>query len=128
MSDPSAFLVHLRDSLRGIEAEGLTKRERLIVSPQGTWVRMAGADRPLLNLCANNYLGLADHPALIAAAKQAMDDLGFGMASVRFICGTQDLHRRLETRLADYLHTDDSILFAACFDANGGLFEPLLGP
>ena len=128
MSDPSAFLVHLRDSLRGIEAEGLTKRERLIVSPQGTWVRMAGADRPLLNLCANNYLGLADHPALIGAAKQAMDDHGFGMASVRFICGTQDLHRRLETRLADYLHTDDSILFAACFDANGGLFEPLLGP
>ena len=128
MSDPSAFLVHLRDSLRGIEAEGLTKRERLIVSPQGTWVRMAGADRPLLNLCANNYLGLADHPALIAAAKQAMDDHGFGMASVRFICGTQDLHRRLETRLADYLQTDDSILFAACFDANGGLFEPLLGP
>jgi glycine C-acetyltransferase len=121
-------LVHLRDSLRGIEADGLTKRERLIVSPQGTWVRMAGADRPLLNLCANNYLGLADHPALIGAAKQAMDDHGFGMASVRFICGTQDLHRRLETRLADYLHTDDSILFAACFDANGGLFEPLLGP
>lgn len=128
MSDPSAFLVHLQDSLRGIESEGLTKRERLIVSPQGTWVRMAGADRPLLNLCANNYLGLADHPALIAAAKQAMDDHGFGMASVRFICGTQDLHRRLETRLADYLQTDDSILFAACFDANGGLFEPLLGP
>jgi glycine C-acetyltransferase len=128
MSDPSAFLIHLQDSLRGIEAEGLTKRERLIVSPQGTWVRMAGADRPLLNLCANNYLGLADHPALIAAAKQAMDDHGFGMASVRFICGTQDLHRRLETRLAVYLQTDDSILFAACFDANGGLFEPLLGP
>ena len=128
MSDPSAFLVHLQDSLRSIEAEGLTKRERLIVSPQGTWVRMAGADRPLLNLCANNYLGLADHPALIAAAKQAMDDHGFGMASVRFICGTQDLHRRLETRLAVYLQTDDSILFAACFDANGGLFEPLLGP
>ena len=128
MSDPSAFLVHLQDSLRGIESEGLTKRERLIVSPQGTWVRMAGADRPLLNLCANTYLGLADHPALIGAAKQAMDDHGFGMASVRFICGTQDLHRRLETRLADYLQTDDSILFAACFDANGGLFEPLLGP
>ena len=128
MSDLSAFLVHLQDSLRGIESEGLTKRERLIVSPQGTWVRMAGADRPLLNLCANNYLGLADHPALIGAAKQAMDDHGFGMASVRFICGTQDLHRRLETRLADYLQTDDSILFAACFDANGGLFEPLLGP
>ena len=128
MPEPSAFLTHLQDTLRGIEAEGLTKRERLIVSPQGTWVRMAGADRPLLNLCANNYLGLADHPALIAAAKQAMDDHGFGMASVRFICGTQDLHRALERRLADYLQTDDSILFAACFDANGGLFEPLLGP
>jgi glycine C-acetyltransferase len=114
--------------LAGIDAEGLTKRERLILSAQGTWVRMAGADRPLLNLCANNYLGLADHPALIRAAKQAMDDHGFGMASVRFICGTQDLHRALERRLADYLHTDDSLLFAACFDANGGLFEPLLGP
>ena len=128
MPEPSAFLTHLQDTLLGIDAEGLTKRERLILSPQGTWVQMQGADRPLLNLCANNYLGLADHPALIAAAKQAMDDHGFGMASVRFICGTQDLHRRLETRLADYLQTDDSILFAACFDANGGLFEPLLGP
>lgn len=128
MSEPSAFLTHLQDMLRGIDAEGLTKRERLIISPQGTWVRMQGADRPLLNLCANNYLGLADHPALIAAAKQAMDDHGFGMASVRFICGTQDLHRALERRIADYLQTDDSILFAACFDANGGLFEPLLGP
>jgi len=128
MPEPSAFLTHLQDTLRGIEAEGLTKRERLILSPQGTWVQMQGADRPLLNLCANNYLGLADHPALIAAAKQAMDDHGFGMASVRFICGTQDLHRALERRLGDYLQTDDSILFAACFDANGGLFEPLLGP
>ena len=128
MPEPSAFLTHLQDTLRGIDAEGLTKRERLILSPQGTWVQMQGADRPLLNLCANNYLGLADHPALIAAAKQAMDDHGFGMASVRFICGTQDLHRALERRLADYLQTDDSILFAACFDANGGLFEPLLGP
>jgi glycine C-acetyltransferase len=128
MPEPSAFLTHLQDMLRGIDAEGLTKRERLILSPQATWVQMQGADRPLLNLCANNYLGLADHPALIATAKQAMDDHGFGMASVRFICGTQDLHRRLETRLAGYLQTDDSILFAACFDANGGLFEPLLGP
>jgi glycine C-acetyltransferase len=82
----------------------------------------------MLNLCANNYLGLADHPALIAAAKAAMDDHGFGMASVRFICGTQDLHRALETRLAAFLGMDDAILFAACFDANGGLFEPLLGP
>jgi glycine C-acetyltransferase len=86
------------------------------------------AGREMLNLCANNYLGLASDPRLIAAAKQAMDDHGFGMASVRFICGTQDLHRQLETRLAQYLSQDDSILFAACFDANGGLFEPLLGP
>ena len=84
--------------------------------------------REMLNLCANNYLGLADHPALIAAAHKALDDHGFGMASVRFICGTQDLHLALEARLADYLGTQDSILFAACFDANGGLFEPLLGP
>jgi glycine C-acetyltransferase len=124
----TAYLDHLTATLRGIEAEGLTKRERQITSAQGTWITMAGADRPVLNLCANNYLGLADHPALIAAAKAAMDDHGYGMASVRFICGTQDLHRQLEARLAAYLGTDDSILFAACFDANGGLFEPLLGP
>ena len=121
-----AFLDHIRATLAEIEAEGLTKRERLIVSPQGGHVTVDG--RELLNLCANNYLGLADHPALIAAAKRAMDDHGYGMASVRFICGTQDLHRMLETRLARFLGMDDAILFAACFDANGGLFEPLLGP
>jgi glycine C-acetyltransferase len=124
----TAFLDHLAATLRGIEADGLSKRERLITSAQGAWVTMQGASGPVLNLCANNYLGLADHPALIAAAKRAMDDHGYGMASVRFICGTQDLHRQLETRLAAFLGTDDSILFAACFDANGGLFEPLLGP
>jgi glycine C-acetyltransferase len=124
----SAFLDHIAGTLGAIEAEGLTKRERAITSAQGAWVRMAGSDRPVLNLCANNYLGLADHPALIDAAKRAMDDHGFGMASVRFICGTQDLHRALETRLAGFLGMDDAILFAACFDANGGLFEPLLGP
>ncbi len=89
---------------------------------------MQVAGRAMINLCANNYLGLADHPALIAAATQAMQEHGYGMASVRFICGTQDLHRELETRLARFLGKDDSILFAACFDANGGLFEPLLGP
>ncbi|MFN4262009.1 MAG: aminotransferase class I/II-fold pyridoxal phosphate-dependent enzyme, partial [Gemmataceae bacterium] len=93
---------------------------------QGTRVIMGG--REVLNLCANNYLGLADDPRLIAAAKAAMDSHGYGMASVRFICGTQDLHRRLEARLAGYLGQEDAILFAACFDANGGLFEPLLGP
>ena len=122
----SAYLAHLTDTLAQIEAEGLTKRERLITSPQGARIDVGG--RQVINLCANNYLGLANHPALIAAAKTAMDDHGFGMASVRFICGTQDLHRDLETRLATFLGMDDAILFAACFDANGGLFEPLLGP
>ena len=125
MTDRPAFLAHITETLAGIEAEGLLKRERLITGAQGTHVEMAG--RRVLNLCANNYLGLAGDPRLIAAAKSAMDDHGFGMASVRFICGTQDLHRQLEERLAGYLGHDDSILFAACFDANGGLFEPLLG-
>jgi glycine C-acetyltransferase len=126
MLESSDFLDHIRQSLAGIEADGLFKRERLITGPQGAHVAMAG--RQMLNLCANNYLGLADDPRLIAAAKAAMDDHGFGMASVRFICGTQDIHRALEERLARFLGQDDSILFAACFDANGGLFEPLLGP
>ncbi|WP_299728551.1 glycine C-acetyltransferase [uncultured Tateyamaria sp.] len=121
-----AFLSHITDTLAQIDADGMTKRERMITSPQGG--RIAVGDREVLNLCANNYLGLADHPDLIAAAKGAMDSHGFGMASVRFICGTQDLHRQLEQRLAAFLNKDDAILFAACFDANGGLFEPLLGP
>jgi len=116
----------MADTLAGIEADGLMKRERLITSAQGAHVTVAG--RGMINLCANNYLGLADHPALVAAAKTALDTHGFGMASVRFICGTQDLHRELEARLAAFLGKNDSILFAACFDANGGLFEPLLGP
>ncbi len=120
------FLTHINDTLAQIEAEGLTKRERAITSPQGGRIKVGGRD--LLNLCANNYLGLADHPDLIQTAKDAMDDKGFGMASVRFICGTQDVHQTLEKDLAQFLGKDDSILFAACFDANGGLFEPLLGP
>ncbi|MBY6163582.1 glycine C-acetyltransferase [Mameliella alba] len=120
------FLTHVTETLAQIEAEGLMKRERLITSPQGGEIMVDG--QPRICLCANNYLGLADHPDLIAAAKAAMDPKGYGMASVRFICGTQDLHRELETRLAHFLGKDDSILFAACFDANGGLFEPLLGP
>ena len=124
MSDK--FLSQISETLTRIEADGLTKHERLITSPQGGEI-MVG-DRKVINLCANNYLGLADHPALIAAAKRAMDDHGFGMASVRFICGTQDIHRALETRLARFLGMEDSILFAACFDANGAVFEPLLGP
>ncbi|WP_299770394.1 glycine C-acetyltransferase [uncultured Tateyamaria sp.] len=121
-----AFLTHVTDTLAQIEADGMMKREREITSPQGGRIDVGG--REVLNLCANNYLGLADHPALIDVAKGAMDTHGFGMASVRFICGTQDLHRELEQRLARFLGKDDAILFAACFDANGGLFEPLLGP
>ncbi len=121
-----SFLSRISETLARIDAEGLTKRERLMTSPQGGEI-MVG-DRQVINLCANNYLGLADHPALIAAAREAMDERGFGMASVRFICGTQDIHRELEQKLAAFLGKDDAILFAACFDANGGLFEPLLGP
>jgi glycine C-acetyltransferase len=126
MSD--AFLTHLRSTLAEIDAAGLTKRERLIAGPQGARIRVAadGATRETLNLCANNYLGLADHPDVIAAAKTALDEFGFGMASVRFICGAQTLHRELELAVARHLGKDDAILFAACFDANGGVFEPLL--
>jgi glycine C-acetyltransferase len=121
-----SFLTHISDTLAQIDADGMMKRERLITSPQGGQITVGG--QHVLNLCANNYLGLANHPELIAAATNAMESHGFGMASVRFICGTQDLHRTLEQRLAQFLGKDDSILFAACFDANGGLFEPLLGP
>lgn len=123
---PDYFITSLKDTLAGIGADGLMKQERMIASAQRTEIVVG--DRTLINLCANNYLGLADHPDLISAAQDAMDARGFGMASVRFICGTQDLHRALEQRLARFLGKDDAILFAACFDANGGLFEPLLGP
>ncbi len=119
------FLDHLNATLAQIEADGLLKRERLIEGPQGARVTIGG--RSMLNLCANNYLGLADDPRLIAGAEAAMARHGYGMASVRFICGTQDLHRQLEARIAGFLGMQDAILFAACFDANGGLFEPLLG-
>jgi glycine C-acetyltransferase len=120
------YLDHINATLSEIEADGMMKRERLITSPQSGEITVGG--RNVINLCANNYLGLADHPDLIAAARDAMDPKGFGMASVRFICGTQDIHRELEQKLAAFLGKDDSILFAACFDANGGLFEPLFGP
>jgi glycine C-acetyltransferase len=126
MTGRATFLADLSAILRGIEADGLYKRERLIGSPQGAHVEVGG--RRVLNLCANNYLGLADDPRLIAAATAAMEAHGWGMASVRFICGTQEIHRQLEERIARFLGKDDAILFAACFDANGGLFEPLLGP
>ena len=116
-------------SLVEIEAGGLTKHERSIVSAQAAHVSVfnEGEPRPFLNLCANNYLGLANHPRLISAAKAALETHGFGMASVRFICGTQDLHLELEKKLAAYLKMDDAILFSSCFDANGGVFEVLLG-
>lgn len=120
-----AFLNHLTDTLAEIEAENLLKHERLISSPQAGKVTVNG--ETVINLCANNYLGLANHQDLVVAAKNAMDTKGFGMASVRFICGTQDLHRDLEAKLAHFLGKEDAILFASCFDANGGLFEPLLG-
>jgi glycine C-acetyltransferase len=122
------FLRHLRSTLSEIEAAGLLKRERLIAGPQGGRIRIGGTQpREMVNLCANNYLGLADHPEIVAAAKRALDDFGFGMSSVRFICGAQTLHRELELAIARHLGKDDAILFAACFDANGGVFEPLLG-
>lgn len=126
MTDSAGFAAHLAGVLEGIRAEGLWKTEREISGPQGAWIEAGG--RRMLNLCANNYLGLADDPRLIAAAGAAMASHGYGMASVRFICGTQDLHRALERRLADYLGQEEAILFAACFDANGAVFEPLLGP
>ncbi len=112
--------------LAEIEAQGLYKRERIIASPQSAKITLADG-REVLNFCANNYLGLADHPAVIAAAKQALDTHGYGLASVRFICGTQDLHKQLEAKISEFFGTEDTILYAACFDANGGLFEPLLG-
>ncbi|QDY71132.1 glycine C-acetyltransferase [Qingshengfaniella alkalisoli] len=124
MTHASAFLTDLSAQLSKIEAEGMTKAERLITSPQSGHVTVD--ERDIINLSANNYLGLANHPALRDAAKAAIDSHGYGMASVRFICGTQDLHHQLENRIAAYLGKDDAILFAACFDANGGLFEPLL--
>ncbi|PVA06212.1 glycine C-acetyltransferase [Thalassorhabdomicrobium marinisediminis] len=124
MSD--RFIADMEAMLSQIDADGLMKRERLITSPQRAEITVG--TREVINLCANNYLGLADHPDLKKATQDAMDDKGFGMASVRFICGTQDLHRELEQKLASFLGKDDSILFAACFDANGGLFEPLWGP
>ena len=120
----TAFLDSITTRLDEIRADGLWKTERPITTAQGTHIAVDG--RKLINLCANNYLGLANHPALVAAARDAMDTHGFGMASVRFICGTQDLHRQLEQRLAAFLGHDDSILFAACFDANGAVFETLL--
>jgi glycine C-acetyltransferase len=115
-----------KDELDGIEAQGLLKRERLIGSPQGARIRLTDG-REVLNFCANNYLGLASHPKLLAAAKTSLDERGYGLSSVRFICGTQDRHRELEQRLAAFVGQEEAILYGSCFDANGGLFETLLG-
>ena len=120
------FQQHVRQQLDDIRAAGTYKSERVIVTPQGTTIRVSDG-KPVLNLCANNYLGLAQHPAIAAAAKAAIDQWGYGMASVRFICGTQGVHKQLEAKLSEFLGTEDTILYGSCFDANGGLFETLLG-
>lgn len=119
------FIKHLEKELSDIKEAGLYKNERIIVTPQRADIEVEGSDQDVLNFCANNYLGLSDNSRLIKAAKEALDERGYGMSSVRFICGTQDLHKELEKAISDYFHTEDTILYAACFDANGGLFEPL---
>ena len=119
------FQKHLQQTLKEIEEAGLYKNERVIITPQSSAIKVEG-NKDVINFCANNYLGLADNKELIEAAKQRMDERGYGMASVRFICGTQDTHKQLEHAISDFFGTEDTILYAACFDANGGLFEPLL--
>lgn len=121
----AAFYQALQAELAQIESAGLLKKERIITSPQGAEIQVNG--ETVLNFCANNYLGLSSHPEVTAAAKAAIDSHGFGMSSVRFICGTQDIHKELERKIAAFLHTEDTILYAAAFDANGGVFEPLFG-
>src|SRR6266498_4985908 len=121
----AVFEKRLSRSLEEIKSQGRFKTERIITSPQDAHIAIAGGKR-VLNMCANNYLGLADHPALITAAKEALETHGFGMASVRFICGTQDIHKELEAALTKFLRTEETLLYPSCFDANGGLFETLL--
>jgi len=126
MNSRETFYQRLRDELKSVDEQGLFKRERIIASPQDAVITLADGSE-VLNFCANNYLGLSSHPDVVAAAHRALDERGFGVSSVRFICGTQDIHKQLERRLAEFLHTEDTILYAAAFDANGGVFEPLLG-
>jgi glycine C-acetyltransferase len=126
MNSRESFYQRLRDELKSVEKQGLFKRERIIASPQDAVITLADGSE-VLNFCSNNYLGLSSHPDVVAAAHATLDQRGFGLSSVRFICGTQDIHKQLEGRLAKFLHTEDTILYAAAFDANGGLFEPLLG-
>lgn len=123
MTEP--FLAHLRAELEQVKASGLYKRERVITSPQGAEIGIGGGE--VLNFCANNYLGLSDHPRVVESAHQALERWGYGMSSVRFICGTQEIHKELEDRLTRFLGTEDTILYSSCFDANGGLFETILG-
>jgi glycine C-acetyltransferase len=127
---PAEYLQSLAEQTEALKSQGLFKAERLITGPQQAAidVRADGGSRHVLNLCANNYLGLANHPEVIAAAHEALDRYGYGMASVRFICGTQTLHKALEQRISEFLKTEDTILYPSCFDANGGLFETILGP
>ena len=120
------FQKQLQDELQAIEEAGLFKKERIIVNPQGADIKVSSGD-DVLNFCANNYLGLSSHPKVIEASKKALDTHGFGLSSVRFICGTQDIHKELEQKLSDFLGMEDTILYAAAFDANGGVFEPLFG-
>src|SRR4030095_2816239 len=119
------ILGKLRDELDKMKVEGLYKYERVITSQQGAEISLSDG-KNVINFCANNYLGLSSHPKVVEAAKKTLDTHGFGMSSVRFICGTQDIHKELERKIAEFHHTDDTILYAACFDANGGVFEPLL--
>jgi glycine C-acetyltransferase len=126
MNSRETFYQRLRDELKSVDEQGLFKRERIIASPQDAVITLADGSE-VINFCANNYLGLSSHPDVVAAAHRALDERGFGMSSVRFICGTQDIHKQLERRMAEFLHTEDTILYAAAFDANGGVFEPLLG-
>src|SRR5690348_17804982 len=121
-----AFQQHLLTQLDDIRAVGTYKSERVITSPQDAHIRVGGG-RPVLNLCANNYLGLAEHPEVVKAAREALEQWGYGLSSVRFICGTQSIHRQLEAKISEFLGTEDTILYSSCFDANGGLFETLLG-
>ncbi len=121
------FEPHAVKQLDSIKKEGLYKNERILTTPQGAVIKTADG-KEVLNFCANNYLGLSSHPKVVEAAKSTIDEYGYGLSSVRFICGTQTIHKKLERKLADFLQTDDAILYAACFDANGGIFEPLLGP
>ena len=122
-----SFRQHLTQQLDEIRAAGTYKHERVITTPQGATVRVSDG-KPVLNLCANNYLGLAGHPAVVKAAQEALDQWGYGLSSVRFICGTQSIHKQLEARISEFLGTEDTILYSSCFDANGGLFETLLDP